>query len=119
LATIYADEQGKSKTNPFTAAANGRWFFYADDGNYDVSLTDGGMRGTVFLTNLQAIDLRRPFNFRNAAAFGGIDITDCRQLKAFYFPVRYVCRMGCPHIAYTDHTDSYPFHLLNTPFRIS
>src|SRR5437667_8426012 len=34
LATIYADNSGTAKANPFTAAATGQWFFYVADGRY-------------------------------------------------------------------------------------
>lgn len=43
LATIYADSSGTAKANPFTAAATGQWFFYADGGNYDVRFSGGGV----------------------------------------------------------------------------
>lgn len=36
LSTIYADNAGTPKTNSFTADSNGYWFFYADDGQYDI-----------------------------------------------------------------------------------
>lgn len=41
LSTIFADNLGTSKSNPFTAASTGFWFFYADDGRYDVQLSLG------------------------------------------------------------------------------
>ena len=34
IATIYSDLAGTAKANPFTAAASGQWFFYADTGRY-------------------------------------------------------------------------------------
>lgn len=36
LSTIYADNNGTVKGNPFTSDANGYWFFYANNGRYDV-----------------------------------------------------------------------------------
>lgn len=36
LSTIYADNSGTVKGNPFTSDSNGYWFFYADNGRYDV-----------------------------------------------------------------------------------
>ena len=41
LSTIFSDNTGTSKSNPFTAASTGFWFFYADDGRYDVQLSLG------------------------------------------------------------------------------
>src|SRR4029077_3411726 len=43
LSTIYADNSGTGKANPFTADATGHWFFYADDGSYDVKFSAGGI----------------------------------------------------------------------------
>lgn len=43
LASIYADDNGTAKANPFTAASDGQYFFYADDGRYDVRLAGTGM----------------------------------------------------------------------------
>jgi hypothetical protein len=42
-ATIYADDAGGTKGNPFTASSTGYWFFYADNGRYDVALSGGGI----------------------------------------------------------------------------
>jgi hypothetical protein len=41
ISTIYSDSAGTPKANPFTADANAYWFFYADDGKYDVQFSDG------------------------------------------------------------------------------
>lgn len=43
VSTIYADMAGTAKANPFTAASSGQWFFYADDGSYDVQFSGGGI----------------------------------------------------------------------------
>lgn len=43
IASIYSDDAGTAKANPFTAASDGYFFFYADDGTYDVRLSDGGI----------------------------------------------------------------------------
>jgi len=42
-ATIYSDPTGTSKANPFTADTSGRWFFYANNGSYDIRLSGGGI----------------------------------------------------------------------------
>jgi Pectate lyase superfamily protein len=42
LATIYADAVSTSKTNSFTAAADGFWFFYVDNGSYDIQFSGSG-----------------------------------------------------------------------------
>ena len=41
LATIYSDPNRTPKTNPFTAAADGTYFFYALDGRYDLKFSGG------------------------------------------------------------------------------
>lgn len=41
LATIYSDNLGTAKANPFTADATGAWFFYADNARYDVQCVSG------------------------------------------------------------------------------
>src|SRR6476660_3063155 len=35
-ATLFADNLGTPRSNPFTADSTGHWFFYADNGRYDV-----------------------------------------------------------------------------------
>ena len=43
LASIFSDDAGTAKANPFTASATGFWFWYADDARYDVRLSGGGI----------------------------------------------------------------------------
>ena len=43
VATIYADDLGTPKINPFSASNTGYYFFYADTGRYDVRLSGGGI----------------------------------------------------------------------------
>lgn len=54
--TIYANNIGTAKPNPFTSASNGQWFFYADNGRYTVRLTGGGIAGTVTLADIPLFD---------------------------------------------------------------
>lgn len=49
LATLYSDNVGTSKANPFTADSNGYWFAYADNGRYDVRLSGGGLAAPITL----------------------------------------------------------------------
>lgn len=39
LATIFSDNAGSAKANPFTNDSDGEFFFYAADGRYDIELT--------------------------------------------------------------------------------
>jgi hypothetical protein len=41
-ATIYADAASSSKSNSFTAAADGFYFFYVDNGSYDIQFSGSG-----------------------------------------------------------------------------
>lgn len=43
LSTIFSDSTGTAKANPFTADANGYWFFYAGNGRYDVKFSGTGI----------------------------------------------------------------------------
>lgn len=49
LATIYSSATGTAKANPFAAASNGYWFFYANDGYFDVQISGAGLSGPVTL----------------------------------------------------------------------
>lgn|SRR2546425_3890253 len=56
LATLYADNSGTSKANPFTAANTGQWFFYVSDGRYDVRFSGGGISTPFTLSDFKALD---------------------------------------------------------------
>lgn len=43
LATLYSDNAGTSKANPFTADTTGFYFFYVDDGRYDIRFSGTGI----------------------------------------------------------------------------
>jgi hypothetical protein len=49
-ATIFSNNTGTSKSNPFTAGSDGSWFFYAANGRYDVTCT--GAASLSFPDNL-------------------------------------------------------------------
>lgn len=54
--TIYSNNTGTTKSNPFTAATTGYWFFYVDDGNYDVQFSGGGISPTYSFPAVSAMD---------------------------------------------------------------
>jgi hypothetical protein len=54
LASIYADNSGTVKPNPFSSDATGFWFFYADDGTYDVRFSGGGLAAPFTLPEIVA-----------------------------------------------------------------
>jgi hypothetical protein len=47
LSSIFSDTIGTVKANPFTADANGYWFFYAVNGRYDVQWSGGPGNYTI------------------------------------------------------------------------
>lgn len=56
LASLYADNAGTTKTNPFNADTNGYWFYYADDGTYDNGFTNGGFPNYGNFPAVSALD---------------------------------------------------------------
>lgn len=48
LATIYGDNGVTLKANPFTAANDGSFFFYAANGRYDIQFSGTGLVGQTF-----------------------------------------------------------------------
>lgn len=56
LASIYSDDSGTSKANPFTADSRGYWYFHADDGKYDIQLSGGGIPSAFTLGDKRLID---------------------------------------------------------------
>ena len=47
-ATIYSDNLGTARSNPFTATSLGAWFFYGDNGRYDVQVSGAGIPSGAF-----------------------------------------------------------------------
>src|SRR5512135_1249052 len=56
LASIYSDDIGTPKANPFTAASDGQWFFYADNGHYDAQFSNGGIPTPFTLGDINLFD---------------------------------------------------------------
>jgi hypothetical protein len=80
LASIYSDDSGTVKANPFTAGSDGTWFFYADNGATLVAPFFAGTLaaltppGPLFQTacpikNLNANCMMAP-DWRSVAVFG-------------------------------------------------
>lgn len=66
LATIYSDNSSTPLTNPFTAATNGQWEFYATQGRYDVVMSSAF--GPVTLSDVLLFDPANPV-FSGLATF--------------------------------------------------
>ena len=56
LATLYSDNAGTAKANPFTAAADGSFFFYADDNRYNVRFSGTGITTPFTLGDFNLFD---------------------------------------------------------------
>jgi len=56
LATIFSDNSGTPKANPFVADSFGYWFFYADNGRYDAKLSGAGIPAPFTLSDLWLVD---------------------------------------------------------------
>jgi hypothetical protein len=52
LATLYNNVAGTTLSNPFSADTTGAWFFWAEDGSYDVQFSNGGITAPWTLTGL-------------------------------------------------------------------
>jgi len=53
---IYSDNAGTVKANPFTCDADGYWYFFADDGHYDVTFSGGDVTVPYTLSNFVIVD---------------------------------------------------------------
>jgi hypothetical protein len=56
LATIYSDNAGTGKANPFTANVNGSFIFYAANGRYDVTMSAGGFPQATTISDILLYD---------------------------------------------------------------
>ncbi len=72
LAAIYSDNNGTSLANPFTAATNGSYFFYVNDGEYDIQLSNGGIPSPFVLGDNTVIGYQNPPGlFTAPRSYGG------------------------------------------------
>lgn len=83
LATIYTDESGIPKANPFSADhATAAWSFYADNGSYDIHFSGAGITAPLIQSNVKATDPSEVFNVRNYGAKGKGTIDDTTAIQA-------------------------------------
>ncbi len=76
LASIFSDNSGTVLANPFTAAADGAWFFYASNGRYDVAFSDGGISPPFTRGDLSAFDENSHWFNVNSCLAQGDGVTD-------------------------------------------
>lgn len=57
IASIYSDNSGTVKANPFTAdSTDAKYFFYADNGNYDIKFSGTGITSPFTKSGVTVID---------------------------------------------------------------
>lgn len=71
LLTIYSDDAGAAKANPFTAAADGSFSFFADEPYVDVRVSGGGV-GSPFTFTLGT---EQPFSANDRRIGGHYNVT--------------------------------------------
>ena len=79
MASIYSNNTGTVLANPFTAASDGTWFFYADNGTYDVTFS-GTISPTVTQAAQSVIDPKFIGGTAYADTFAGADF--CAKVAA-------------------------------------
>jgi hypothetical protein len=69
-AAIYSDNAGTALANPFTAnLTTGYYFFYADNGSYDIQISGGGLASPVTFGDNYISDSRRFYVDATASPF--------------------------------------------------
>lgn len=82
LATLYADNNGTPLANPFNAdSSTGNWFFYADDGHYDITLSGPGFQspeviGDVYVSSVTNNSIRLASQFPGSDCGAQINAAD-------------------------------------------
>lgn len=78
--SIYSNNTGTAKANPFTAAtSNGQWFFYVDNSSVDVNFSGAGI-SAPFTRNFSTIDPQIIGGVAYADTFTGADL--CAKITA-------------------------------------
>lgn len=57
IVPIYSTGTGGALSNPFTANSNGQWMFYAVNGNYDITLSGGGLASPVVYSDVSIVSV--------------------------------------------------------------
>lgn len=83
LASLYSDDSGTVKANPFTANSTGAYFFYADDGKYDVTISSAGLSNPYTFGDVRMID---PYFTQTGSSVSRLisnKLTDIRSVKDY------------------------------------
>lgn len=62
LASIYSNDSGTVKANPFTANSDASYFFYADDGRYDIKFSGTGITSPFTIADVAVLDIDNVVN---------------------------------------------------------
>ncbi len=81
-APLFSDNAGTTKANPFTASTTGYWFYYANDGTYDVKMSGGGIPVPFTWGAISTID--PVATAYQLPAPGSIPTTIQNKLNSFY-----------------------------------
>jgi hypothetical protein len=81
--SIYSDNAGTVKANPFTADTNGYWFFYVDNGRVDVAMSGGGIPSPFTRSDFIADDNAELTLPLNAMTFSATPTFDASQFSTF------------------------------------
>lgn len=74
ISAIFSDDSGTVLANPFTAASDGFWFFYADNGRYDVKFSGAGITTPYTRGDFSLLDPKSIGSVRNACLFTGANM---------------------------------------------
>lgn len=65
-AMIFSDNSGTVASNPLIANDVGYWFYYADNGRYDIRISGAGIPSPFVLGDVESLDPLEPTAFKNA-----------------------------------------------------
>jgi len=81
LATLFSDDSGTPLNNPFTADTFGFWFFYANNGIYDIKMSGGGIP-TPFTLGAVRVGASGILNVKDFGAVGDGATNDFDAIQA-------------------------------------
>ncbi|KKM87470.1 hypothetical protein LCGC14_1268630, partial [marine sediment metagenome] len=76
IASIFSDDSGTVKANPFTASSTGFWFFLADDARYDIRFSGGGIVTPFTIGDILLDDTKNDVTTISAVSFSATPTID-------------------------------------------
>lgn len=85
LSTIFSDNASTPtpKANPFVSGSDGTWFFYANNGRYDVKFSGGGLAAPFTLGDFLLSDAGVPSWAATTVTFSSTPTFDASQFSLF------------------------------------